>query len=209
MSVVAGTCRDALRAATGELHERLHHVPAFAALAAGRLTRDDYIAMLRRKLGFHRAVEAGLATAPDLSPFGISPAERRRVPMLEADLAALGADAVVPIAPIPAPGSAAGAMGWLYVSEGSTLGGRQLARGLDDLLGQGEPGRRFLLGHGERHGAMWRDCCAAIERCGADPQRLAAMQAGAVAAFQAFEAWFIPAPTQTPTPAPAPGIHRP
>ena len=44
-------------------------------------------------------------------------------------------------------------MGALYVTEGATLGGRLLARGLDRLLGAGEArGRRFLLA-GHRPGA--------------------------------------------------------
>jgi heme oxygenase len=50
--------------------------------------------------------------------------------------------------------------------------------------------RRFLLGYGAAHGAMWRACCAAIERCGATPAGLADMVAGAVAGFAAFEDWF-------------------
>ena len=65
---------------------------------------------------------------------------------------------------------------------------------LDHLLPPGEPGRRFLLGHGERHGAMWRECCAALRQAGAVPATLAGMLAGAQEAFAEFEAWFAAAP---------------
>lgn len=192
------TARQALRQATDAAHERLHHLPAFASLAAGRIGRDEYVALLRRLLGFHRAVEAALAAAPSLRPFGIAIEERRRAPLLEADLDALDAmpglaapPVAPPVAPLAAPpASAAAAMGWLYVVEGSTLGGRHLARGLDGLLGEAEAGRRFLLGHGARHGAMWRACCEAIEQCGATPGGMAAMIEGANDAFRCFEDWF-------------------
>ena len=141
------TARQALRQATDAAHERLHHLPAFASLAAGSIDRGDYIALLRRLLGFHGAVEAALAAAPCLRPFGIAIEERRRAPLLEADLDAMDAAPGLAAPALVPPSSAAAAMGWLYVVEGSTLGGRHLARGLDGLLGEDVAGRRFLLGH--------------------------------------------------------------
>jgi heme oxygenase len=188
--MTADAARRQLRDATGAVHQRLHGVPVFARLAEGGITRQDYVALLARLLGFHRGVEAALAAAPPLAAYGIDLAARRRSGLLLADLAALGAAAEGTVAPIAPPGSAAAALGWLYVTEGSTLGGQHLARGLDALLPAGGAGRHFLLGYGPRHAAMWRGCCAAIEACGADPDRLTAMVGGASAAFDAFEAWF-------------------
>ncbi|MDO9709956.1 biliverdin-producing heme oxygenase [Paracraurococcus lichenis] len=202
-AAAAATARDALRAATDAIHARLHGLPALQALAEGRIGRAGYVALLRRLLGFHAAVEAALADAPSLGPslipWGIDIAQRRRAGLIEADLATLGAAlgasaGPVPLAPLPALGTVPRALGCLYVTEGSTLGGRQLARALDGLLPPGEAGRRFLLGHGARHGAMWRACCAALEHCGAEPARRAEMLAAAEATFLAFEAWFAGAP---------------
>lgn len=186
----AGSARAALREATEAAHLRLHAIPAFEALAAGRITRPAYAALLRRKLGFHAALEARLAEAPDLALFGVDLAARRRSHLLRADLAWLGADDAAELAPLARCGTAAAALGALYVAEGSTLGGRHLARALDTILPPGADGRRFLLGHGERHGEMWRACCAAIERCGAEPAARARMIAAAHDTFAAFEAWF-------------------
>lgn len=196
MSLTAETgAREALRAATDAIHARLHGLPALRSLAEGRIDRPGYVALLRRMLGFHAAVEAALAEAPSLLPWGIALAERRRSGLIEADLVALGAPpGPVPRAPLPPLDSAPRALGCLYVTEGSTLGGRQLAVALDGLLPAGEAGRRFLLGHGARHGELWRGCCAALERCGADPARRAAMLAAAEATFAAFEAWFADPP---------------
>ncbi|MFC7475112.1 biliverdin-producing heme oxygenase [Dankookia sp. GCM10030260] len=195
----AGSTRAALRAATDPIHTRLHGLPALRALAEGRIDRAGYAALLRRMLGFHAAVEAALAAAPSLAEWGIDPAGRRRAGLIEADLAALdAAPGPVPMAPLPPLGCAARALGCLYVTEGSTLGGQQLARALDGLLPPGPAGRRFLLGHGAAHGTMWRACCEALERCGAEPARRAAMLDAAAATFAAFEAWFDPAPALAP-----------
>ncbi|NKC32661.1 biliverdin-producing heme oxygenase [Falsiroseomonas selenitidurans] len=185
--------RLALRHATGAVHERLHQVPVFARLAAGRIGAAEYVTLLRRLLGFHLGVEAALAAAPSLAPFGIAVEERRRSPLLVADLVALGAAPLAPVAALPPAADAGFAMGCLYVTEGSTLGGQQLARALDGVL-PGEAGRSFLRGYGARHGAMWRECCTAIEACGAEAGRLAAMIAGAEATFARFESWFAPQP---------------
>ncbi len=186
------TVRMALRTATAAAHERLHHLPAFAALAEGRLSRDGYVALLRRLLGFHAALEAAIAAAPPLAAFGIDVSERRRAALLRQDLATLDATPAteVPLARLPHYDTAARAMGGLYVTEGATLGGRLLARGLDQLLGPGVAGRAFLLGHGAAHAAMWQGFCAGLERCGADPARFASIVAGAEDTFGAFEAWF-------------------
>ncbi|WP_270933264.1 biliverdin-producing heme oxygenase [Falsiroseomonas oryzae] len=191
-AVGAADCsaRSALRAATEAAHLRLHAIPDFEALAEGRITRAGYVALLRRLLGFHVALEARLAEAPPLDRFGLDVAARRRAPLLRADLAWFGAAAEGPMAPLPCYATAAAALGALYVAEGSTLGGRHLARGLDALLLPGPEGRRFLMGHGARHGEMWRACCAAIELCGAEPGARAAMIRAALETFAAFEAWF-------------------
>jgi heme oxygenase len=181
-----------LRHATAAAHARLHHEPTLARLAAGEIDRAGYVALLHRLLGYHEAVEARLLAAPPLDGFGIDLAERRRSPLLRADLAMLGE--TVPAAPrlaLPALTGIGQALGWLYVAEGSTLGGRELARALDHLLPLGTAGRRFLLGYGESHGAMWRGCCAALRQAGADAATLDGMLAGAAEAFAEFEALFV------------------
>jgi heme oxygenase len=186
----------ALRAATEAAHLRLHAIPVFQALAEGRITRAAYAGLLRRKLGFHAALEARLAEVPGLAGFGIDLTARRRTHLLRADMAWLGAEADVPWAPLPSFSGPAAALGGLYVAEGSTLGGRLLALALGGILPPGLDGRRFLLGHGARHGEMWRSCCAAIERCGTVPQARAEMVQGALATFAAFESWFTEIPAE-------------
>jgi heme oxygenase len=180
-----------LRAATAAAHARLHEEPRLARLAAGRIDRAGYIEILQRLLGYHEAVEARLRAAPPLDSYGIDLAERLRSPLLRDDLATLGLAGSAGACPdLPMLTETGQALGWLYVAEGSTLGGRDLARRLDHLLPPGSAGRRFLVGYGERHGVMWRACCAALRQAGEVPATLAGMVAGAQESFGEFEAWF-------------------
>ena len=141
------SARTELQRATAAVHARLHRVPAFAALAAGRLDRDAYLGLLGRLYGFHDPFEAAVAQA---GPPGLQPVQWRRAHLLRSDMAALGwSDAAIGELPRhPASGgswSPAHAMGCLYVTEGSTLGGRQLARQLDHALPVEGAGRSSLL----------------------------------------------------------------
>lgn len=184
--------RDALRLATDAIHQRLHRHPVLQRLADGSISRSDYVALLRRFLVFHELIEESLRGGPDLATHDIDLAERCRSPLLRRDLTALGAPAMTAPPALQGPripGSAAAALGYLYVSEGSRLGGLALARSLDGLLAPGSAaGRSFLLGYGPRHGAMWRALCDAIEGLGAADESRDAVVSAALEAFILFEA---------------------
>lgn len=192
----SASTREALRHATHERHEALHAAGPFAALMDGRLTREGYGRLLLRLYGFHRPLEDALlapGASAELARFGLDPTRLERAGRLRLDLAALGVgpdevDAAprVALAPAAAPGWA---MGRLYVREGSTLGGRVMARRLDGLLGSGDAARLFLAGT-VTDAILWRDCCRAVEACGADPHRHAAMVAAALDVFERFAGWF-------------------
>lgn len=185
-----------LQAATAEAHERLHRLPAFASLAAGSLDRRGYVTLLARLHGFHGPIEAAIARGFEADPIGDGLREWRRTPLIHSDLLHLGLDDAaigrLPRAALPMDRvSPATAMGFLYVVEGSTLGGRQLARTLDYLLPEGATGgRSFLLSGTDRNHVRWRDVCAAIETCGIDKRARVEIVAAAVDAFSRFERWF-------------------
>lgn len=182
----------ALREATRTVHERLHGLPAFAALAAGRLDRDRYVALLGRLLGFHAPTEAALATRLGQR---LAPETWQRTHLLRADLATFGVDdeQVARLARIERPTlpSDPVAMGCLYVVEGSTLGGRQLSRLLDNVLPSGgSAGRSFLQGGAQPGHIRWIALRAELDAMGADPDCLDEMIASAIATFTRFELWF-------------------
>ncbi len=175
---------DHLRSATRDLHDGLEaRLDVFTRLADPARRRE----MVGRFLAFYRPAEAALARTlanePDLE-FDA----RRKVPALERDMATLKAASPVD-APLAPPAGRSEALGFLYVLEGSTLGGRVIdkqvrARGLSP------EGLSFFQGYGEATGARWKAFCAVLER--ADDQAAAAR--GARSAFAQMEAWMCGAP---------------
>jgi heme oxygenase (biliverdin-IX-beta and delta-forming) len=189
------TARHLLRDQTSAAHERLHNLPGFAALASGSISRGNYKALLKRLYGFHTPVEAGLAAALANERGALAPGAWRRVELLRQDLTYFGASdrdieklPMVDDAPLT---SRASAIGRLYVIEGSTFGGRLLARGLDGLLPTGSlDGRRFLNAGASPAHARWSAVCEVIDDCGATEPSLTEMILAANACFAQFHLWF-------------------
>ncbi len=175
--------RECLRTATDDVHRRLHLHTGFAAVQDGSIDRDDYTKLLIRLIGFHEAFEAAAHLSNERSCW------------LARDIETLRGEPVLPSAgrqrpKMPQLESAERVLGALYVIEGSALGGRSLARGLDRLLGSGEPnGRRFFEGRGAATGMAWRDFVGRLELVSAEPARRAATIDAAVEIFSVFETW--------------------
>lgn len=173
-----------LRAATGPAHAALERDLDWQARVA---TLTGYRGLLARLHGFHAAWEpaigAALADAAFLDP-------RRRLALLAEDLAGLGLPpAAIDALPRPSPApiaDAASALGALYVLEGSTLGGRVIARHVARVHGADAP-CAYYRAHGSRGGAMWtafRGRLDAVPEAGAP-----AAAAAAVATFEALGRW--------------------
>ena len=175
--------RHCLRAATDDVHNRLHRHSGFAAVQDGTISRSDYTKLLIRLDGFHRAFEAAVRItekrshllARDLETLRGQPwrpeaaAHRPTMPPLDDDERILGA---------------------VYVVNGSALGGRGLARGLDRLFGSGHhDGRRFFEGQGSATGAAWRDFVGRLDIVSAEAASRAAVIDAAVEIFSVFEVW--------------------
>ncbi|MAQ15617.1 MAG: heme oxygenase [Sandaracinus sp.] len=168
---------EALRAATRERHALLDSSLAFVRSTG----REPLVTYLGAMLGYLEPIEAALWEHPDLAD--LEPETRNhKAQWIRDDLAALGAADVFPrmqARPVPGPGT----LGLAYVLEGSTLGGRVLARqeGLGDL--------RFFAGYGERTGELWKALVERLEAVGADPEARAAMVTGACEAFDSVRSW--------------------
>ena len=175
--------RDVLRLATSQVHERLHHHPGFAAVQAGTIDHSGYVALLSRVYGFYGPFEAAARIEP------------QRTRWLESDLAALGVDdarreALARCTAFPARLSPDHVLGARYVVEGSSLGGRGMARQLDVLLGSGATdGRRFFTGYGSETGAGWRDYLLRLTEVPGTEQKRVAIVQSAVTTFTIFEQW--------------------
>jgi heme oxygenase len=179
----APNLRDRLRAATSEVHERLHSHPGLAAAQSGAIGKSAYTALLCRLYGFHRPFEEAANLAPS------------RTDWLEADLIDLGVDptslAALPrCLAFPAQASPQYLLGARYVVEGSALGGRGMARQLDGLLGKGVTnGRRFFAGYGTETGELWRVYLDQLLNAPAGFSAQTEIVAGATRTFAIFEQW--------------------
>ena len=140
----------ALRAATTEAHNQLEaDIDLFGRVS----TPDSRVDLVAR---FHRlhasvepAAEGWLANVPDLDF-----EQRKRSAEVAGDLKELGGQST-PVTAVPPFESLGEALGWWYVLEGSSLGGRVIHR---TLLAQGKDlrGLSFLLPYGSATGEWWR-----------------------------------------------------
>jgi heme oxygenase len=171
-----------LRAATQDVHKRLHRHAGFAAVQDATIGLADYQHLLVRLYGFYLPFEAAMNIEPDRSNW------------LAGDLKALGLKQLLHAFPkcwhASRLTSAHFRLGALYVVEGSALGGRDLARGLDRLLGTGvAKGRQFFLGRGAGTGEAWRSYLAQLSAAPPEPSARAEVIKGAIETFAAFEHW--------------------
>lgn len=178
----AGSRVERLKAATRSDHERVDQ-----SIMAGDpfSSRERYGAFLKLQHAFHRDVDP-LFTDPDLAALLPDLAGRRRLALIEQDLADLGFE----LAPAQAEPAAAKprdlptALGWLYVAEGSNLGAAFLLKAAAALGLSEEFGARHLAAAPEGRGLHWRTFTAALNDIDLDETGEQAAVAGAQAAFR-------------------------
>jgi heme oxygenase (biliverdin-IX-beta and delta-forming) len=184
-----------LRAATATTHERMHAHPGFEAAAAGTIELSDYRRLLARLYGFHRPFEDAARSAVDLFRMDLDLSARARSALLLADLQTIGLDSNAAVTlPLWRPSvrlvSKGSLLGALYVLEGSTLGGVQIARALKNRVGNGlGKALLFFVGRGERQGAIWRELLRELESLREDDEEAMRAEDAAVTTFKAFEDW--------------------
>ncbi len=158
-----------LREATRDQHEDAEARPLQRAMAQGSITAGSYVMYLGQLRHLHEALETSLDAALDSRPelSALFTDERRRVPDLDADLEAFDVSPnTVPVLPATetfiarvarlAESDPIALLGPLYVLEGSTNGGRFLARVLARSLQIGSgAGLSYLNPYGERQPEMW------------------------------------------------------
>ena len=191
----------ALRDATAEQHARTESVVPVLDPA---LTLAGYAAILRRFRAVYGALEEVLARVEQW-PEGFDWTARRKVPLLDRDLAWLASRGVIADETIDVAGATAAfpdvpalpeAIGMLYVLEGATLGGQLIARRVGPRLGiTPDAGASFFAGMGEATGRRWRAFGAMADRWGAShPEAWDRVAWSARATFHAIAAPFVESP---------------
>ena len=177
---------EAMRHATRAAHEALHVHAALRDLTEASVTADYYHRALRGFYGFHAPLEAALAKTPSLPRLETfwSPAV---TPRLVADLRAAGIDAGgLPRRDVTAPLMEADAVAYLYLREGSALGGQLIARSLQNRLGLDGGATQFFAGIGKGTAQRWKQFCSAVETAEIAPDTAAA---SAAHLFAALSTW--------------------
>lgn len=183
------TLHARLRSETRPWHDRLE---AGLDLPGRFGSTTEYRGLLADFFGFYRPLEATLASA---SWEGVDAlfASRRKVPLLQADLRALGlSDPEIARLPLcswtPRPADRAGVFGCLYVLEGATLGGRVVRRHVLERLGdQAESAIMFFTSYGVQVGPMWQSFLDRMEvECRNDADAVVRM---AIATFENMGSW--------------------
>lgn len=176
-----------LRATTSGIHKRLEETYISRIILSPSVTLDDYTSYLERNYLLHRDVEqVMLPAAKDMMQ---QLGTRKKVPLLAVDLQALGQK--VPVGEPSDPGhsqpvNSAFALGCLYVTEGSALGGQYILKNLKGVLGdQVKHAHRFLNVYGANTGAYWKSFMALVEEFGATagPETRTDVLAGATFCF--------------------------
>ncbi|MBO1537559.1 biliverdin-producing heme oxygenase [Pseudomonas sp. OA65] len=182
---------QALRTETAELHVALEkRLPFFSP----KLDLDLYRRLMVAYYGFYQPLEQRLHRLA-LIPTGLDQSLRIKLPVLRADLTALGLDdAVIEALPIcqalPRIDSRAAALGVSYVLEGATLGGQILRRRVAEQLGlDAASGAAFLNVYGELTGRRWKDFLQYLDDRNLGEARTLEVTRAAKATFTHFEHW--------------------
>lgn len=177
---------DRLRLETAADHVA---VEAGMPLMVEDLDRDRYVGCLRRVYGMVAAWEEWSAgNSPEWMRSLLGNRQRRG--LLERDLAWFG---VVPLdkarPALPELKDDASLLGAMYVMEGSTLGGRLIARHVERVLGlSAGVGDAYFRGHNQQTGTLWKEFCGVLQARVPDRETDTVIVA-AKTMFQVFGSW--------------------
>lgn len=193
----ATSAMERLRRETEAEHRHVEALPFFAALEAAELPLAAYVGFLRAMHAVHEALETEAGRTADASLAAVWHDELRRLPLLARDLAhfagrpapattpaAVAAQLVAQRVRRRAHDDPASLLGYLYVLEGSTLGGtlvRRLAARAFDL--EDGAGTAYLQGHGRQTKTRWMEFSRRVDAVRLDD---AALTRAVEAAREAF-----------------------
>ena len=170
-----------LKQETAPQHEQMHHLMEQAQPFSSRAQYAKFVAV---QYLFQRDVEH-LFEDPAVQSLVSDLSDRGRATDSQADLSDL--QAPVPDEPIVTQGvTAPEALGWLYVSEGSTLGAAFLLKEVNEKLGlDGQFGARNLAAYPDGRAKVWKRFVASLDAPELDGTQDRVV-AGALAAYARF-----------------------
>ena len=161
---------------------------------------EGYRDLLARFFGFYAPLELRLISNLATKGMDLNLIPRHKTPWLRTDLTALGVSGeqlgqLALCQNLPVVETPAQILGYLYVAEGSTLGGQYLARHFAQTLQLDETnGAAFFRAYGENTGRMWREFGAVITEFAEADANEAEIIAAAIETFETLDHW-LGAPT--------------
>jgi len=180
-----------LRQNTAESHQKLEDSERSKAILRPSVTLADYQTYLVKMYGITKVCEDQVfplieAVVPDLS-------ERYKSAYILEDLAKTGYPeeklADLPVFDYTF-SSVSEALGFMYVIEGSTLGGRVLYKHIHQALGlNAENGARYFWGYGPQTGILWKSFIAALAGFAVEKDESVKIIESAVQTFAYTDNW--------------------
>jgi heme oxygenase len=172
-----------LKTETSSLHDTMHalmeQVQPFAS-------RENYARFVAAQYVFQRDIDHLFADT-QLQQAVADLDSRGRMQASRDDLGDLGAAVPFGGEPATAQVQMPAALGWLYVSEGSTLGAAFLFKQAQEALGlTADFGARNLAAYPAGRAAAWRQFVASLDSDGIAPEQHQAVLDGARAAYRRF-----------------------
>ena len=178
--------RQRIKAATQPYHDQTEQLPT---RSVGEFTLDDYRDFLLTSWLFHRSLEPVLTDFwPESLKERLQWSDRRKTWRLEQDLAELEVD-FRGIPPLPFNvATVPEALGAMYVSEGSTLGGMMMKKMWEDhpVIGQ-HSSFAFLGCYGKQTGSRWKSFVEVLEEGVPRPADEEAAIASAQTTFEFYQ----------------------
>ncbi|WP_417449813.1 biliverdin-producing heme oxygenase [Kordiimonas sp.] len=168
---------DKLRRGTADLHEALHEHPLLYPLQNEGITQEHFGVILQASHAAYSVMEAALDYSSSLAPLSRFP-DTDVLTLLQSDLARHSVSPCpVPAIDYPAVDTISKLAGYLYVKEGSSLGGQIISRNLERHLGL-RPGedQRFFAGYGRETASRWRHFLALLRADAAEVDADEAME---------------------------------
>ena len=146
-----------LRSRTSNLHESVHNLPLMQRLLSQECSLTDYQRVLVGFYRFHCRYNGLFSILPKEERFSL---QAPALVWLDNDLAALGVEAKKLQCPLKSSkGTLEDYLAFMYVTQGSTLGGQQILKHLKSRFESQESSfsSEFYQGYGRDTGKVWRE----------------------------------------------------
>lgn len=174
-------------------HIHHHHVSNSIDILRFHLTIEEYRTLLQRLWGFYTPLETLISQKGEWPLSTLDYGRRKKVPLLERDLHALGisASSFLPTCTeLPELTDFSQVLGCLYVLEGATLGGQVISRHIKKIFDIDQTtGCAYFCSYGDEMSIMWKTFCGVLTAYASTHTIENQILQAACSTFSIFNAW--------------------